>query len=493
MITTFATTLSAIDSSEKERLTLIDLVTDWQMENYPLDDNAPGITVRVREGSDDPVFRVTITHTQTGRPYAQTITTTVLTVANKLTFDLRIVATPTTVRVAPYVAQPLPPHVVRLLSQVLTSVQMEDANEYLSTRTKLVSTREQGEQVAALVFAPGRTLPVLVEFTDSASNQTPVLAELLGPLTGLVHQFRFTTRDALNGYVALTGEALVDIGHVVVHWASPQPPVVYRRTDIRQGHEHAFVRRLTTDIMEVASRALSAPRIPPPPRYDDDQIVETSRESRETSIEDEEQSMLIEQLEATVEDMQAALADADRIIAEQRSQIEQKGGQLDELILRNVSLEIQAGSTAQVRAVSSMKEALRLAQQHCPQLIFHERALESGENLEGPEPVSVLQDLVRLNEVARAWRAGEISGTSIGLACRQMGLDFAPRISDNARQKFEEDYVITWRGETVRAEAHLRRGRKVHLVRIHVYFDQDTQEVVVAYIGRHLRDKSSQS
>jgi hypothetical protein len=26
-----------------------------------------------------------------------------------------------------------------------------------------------------------------------------------------------------------------------------------------------------------------------------------------------------------------------------------------------------------------------------------------------------------------------------------------------------------------------------------VYFDQDTQEVVVAYIGRHLRDKHSQS
>ncbi len=219
----------------------------------------------------------------------------------------------------------------------------------------------------------------------------------------------------------------------------------------------------------------------------------TFEKNIDLSLKIDDQLLHIEQLEATVEDMQAALADADRIIAEQRVQIEQKGGQLDELILRNVSLEIQAGSTPQVRAVASMKEALRLAQDHCPHLVFHERALESGEHLEGPEPVSVLQDLVRLNEVARAWRAGEISGTSIVLACRQMGLDFAPRISDNARQKFEEDYLITWRGETVRAEAHLRRGRKAHLVRIHVYFDQETQEVVVAYIGRHLRDKSSQS
>jgi len=31
------------------------------------------------------------------------------------------------------------------------------------------------------------------------------------------------------------------------------------------------------------------------------------------------------------------------------------------------------------------------------------------------------------------------------------------------------------------------------LVRIHVYFDDETHEVVVAYIGRHLRDKASAS
>jgi hypothetical protein len=140
-----------------------------------------------------------------------------------------------------------------------------------------------------------------------------------------------------------------------------------------------------------------------------------------------------------------------------------------------------------------MTEALRLARLHCPFLVFHDRAIESGEGLEGPEPVSVLQDLVRLNEVARAWMSGEITGTSIKLACRQMGLDFVPAISVTARQKYEEDYLIDWRGRTVRAEAHLRRGRKTHLVRIHLYFDDETQQVVVAYIGRHLRDKGSAS
>lgn len=492
MITTYATTLTAVDFSEEDRIAVIDVLTDWQMANYPIDENVPGTTIRVREGSDDPVFRITVTQSAHGRPYAQTISATVIALENILTFDVRMISTPTTTRVAPVKLQPLPPHIVRLVHDVLTTVKMEDANEYLSTHTRVVTTEEDGARIGALVHAPRRALPVVVEIDDFDSPAAPIFPPVLGPLTGLVHLFRISSRAALNGYLSLAGGGLIGPGQVIVHWAGAVEPLVERRSDIRTGQEFSTVQRLVTAITEVAARTISAPRLPPPPRYEDEVIVDTQRSTTDDESRDE-QELHIEQLEATVEDMQAALADADRIISEQRQQIEQKGGQLDELILRNVSLEIQAGSTPTVRAVSSMKEALRLAQEHCPHLVFHERALESGEHLEGPEPVSVLQDLVRLNEVARAWRAGEISGTSIGLACRQMGLDFAPRISDNARQKFEEDYLITWRGETVRAEAHLRRGRKSHLVRIHVYFDQDTQEVVVAYIGRHLRDKHSQS
>ena len=491
MITTYATTLTAVDFTSHDRIALIDVLTDWQMANYPIDDNAPGTTIRVREGSDDPVFRITVTQSAHGRPYAQTISASVIALENILVFDLRIVSTPTTTRVAPVKLQPLPPHIVRLVHDVLATVRMEDANEYLSSHVRTVTSEEDGARVGALVHAPRRALPVVVEI-DNFDAPSPVFPPVLGPLTGLVHYFRITSRDAMNGYLSLAGGGLVGPGHIIIHWAGAVAPLIERHAEIRKGQEFSTVQRLATLITEVAARTISAPRLPPPPRYEEEAIVEQQRPSVDDEERDE-QELHIEQLEAAMEDMQAALADADRIIAEQRQQIEQKGGQLDELILRNVSLEIQAGSTPTVRAVSSMKEALRLAQEHCPHLVFHERAVESGEQLEGPEPVSVLQDLIRLNEVARAWRAGEISGTSISLACRQMGLDFAPRISDVARQKYEEDYVITWRGETVRAEAHLRRGRKVHLVRIHVYFDQDTQEVVVAYIGRHLRDKHSQS
>jgi PII-like signaling protein len=388
----------------------------------------------------------------------------------------------------------LPVRVAHLVKKVLTAVPSEDANRYITDAPSVVTTEMGGQEIAAFVLAPSRRLPVIVEVLDF-ERRTPLLIAMgAGPLVGLVHVVQITTAEALHGFLSLTGYALVGPGCIVVNWAGNTEPEIVHRRELPSASENRERARLLQLIIDTAARSIAAPRVPAPPRRDDDLIESTSREITVTNeTVDEDQAIHIEQLESTIDELEAALADADRRLAEQRAQLEQKGGQLDELILRNVSLEMQAGNTANTRAVASMTEALRLAREHCPFLVFHERAIESGEGLEGPEPVSVLQDLVRLNAVARAWMSGEITGTSIKLACRQMGLDFVPDISATARQKYEEDYLIDWRGKIVRAEAHLRRGKKSHLVRTHLYFDSETQQVVVAYIGRHLRDKGSSS
>jgi hypothetical protein len=246
--------------------------------------------------------------------------------------------------------------------------------------------------------------------------------------------------------------------------------------------------------------ALASPRVPPPPRddfedFEEDLDHDTTADAL-TSVPSElfaAQNATIDEYERNIVDLQAQIADADRMIGEQRTKLERKSGQVDQLILRNVDLETSAGTTAGIKAVASMKEALRLAQENFTFLTFHENSLESGEQLEGPEPIAVLQDLGRLNEVARAWMSKEISGTSFQLACRSVGLDYVAHVSDNSRQKFEQDYAITWQGRSVLAEAHIRRGKKAHLFRIHIYLDDNTQQVVVAYIGRHLRGKHSSS
>ena len=136
-----------------------------------------------------------------------------------------------------------------------------------------------------------------------------------------------------------------------------------------------------------------------------------------------------------------------------------------------------------------MADAMRIARERCHFLVFHDQVIRSAPELEGPEPQTVLRDLVRLDNVARAWSSNEISRTSFTVACRNAGLDYAPKVSETARQKYEEDYLVEWNGRTIRAEAHVKRGKKANLYRIHIHLDDDTRQVLVAYIGRHLRGK----
>ena len=104
----------------------------------------------------------------------------------------------------------------------------------------------------------------------------------------------------------------------------------------------------------------------------------------------------------------------------------------------------------------------------------------------------MLQDLMRLNIVARDWQSGQINNASIKVACRGLGLDFAPGVGDNAAQKFGSDYAFTWQGRTEFAIAHIRNGKGARMYRVHVFFDDALRQVVVAYVGRHLRGKRDQ-
>lgn len=496
MITTYAVSLTAEDCGERERIALIDLVSDWLVAQYPVDSRPAGLSVRVsREASDDPVFRVSITESSPRSTHVETLTVTVALLGTNLSFDMRTVSTPTTSKVVPYRTPPIPPkRLVQLVCDTMRAVTVYDANRRVVETSSRVDTAMGGQEVAAFLFAPERHLPVLVEIADTVTRRPPVLAIGTGPLSGLVHMFLLTNDDALRGFLEMSGHSIVNPGDIIIQWPGNSEPEIFHGREYPDSSIARERERLVRLIVDTAARSVASPRVPPPPRRELDLVEPPERTDTAEPEKHGDSAVYIEQLESQVDELEAALADADRIISDQRASLEQKRGEVDELVLQKVNLEIRAGSeSATVRAVSSMKEALRIARDRFQFLVFHERAVESGESLEGPEPVSVLQDLARLNEVARAWMSGEISGSSIKLACRQMGLDFAPDVSDNAKQKYEQDYVITWHGETVVAGAHLRRGRKTHLVRIHVYFDTERQQVVVAYIGRHLRDKGSAS
>jgi hypothetical protein len=497
VITTYAVSLSAPDSNEVQRIALVDLLTDWLMEYYPSDTRPAGTSVRVRERSDDPVFRITIN--ETTKESNNVLTATVALLDDVLIFDVRNVSIPTHDKVAPHEPPVISPSIVKMVRSAIERIPLEDANVRVRTSGRLLATEIEGQEIGALLHAPRRRLPVIVEIADF-ERDTPLLFHAgLGPLVGLAHLYTITTPAALAGFTEMSGLNFIDPGSVHVCWSGNVDPLRVAVKQLPTASREPALRHTAQSVMSTAALSLPVPRLPPPPRdteFDDTAPVVRHTNAGSTDewleiVADSERR--VEELESSVMELEASLASADRLLKEQRDALEEKGIQLDELVLRNVALEIQAGNTPGTVSIASVSEALRMAQNHCPFLTFHERAVESAASLQGPDPVLVLQDLVRLNEVARAWMAGEISDTSIVLACRRMGLDYVAKVSDTARQKFEEDYLIQWRGRPVLAEAHIRRGRKAHLVRIHVYFDRETHQVVIAYIGRHLRDKGSAS
>ena len=187
-------------------------------------------------------------------------------------------------------------------------------------------------------------------------------------------------------------------------------------------------------------------------------------------------------------ELEGALATADSIIDNQRRSLEDNKLLVDDLILQKVQYELSGtASQSPLAGVVTMADAMRLAQERCHFLVFHDNSLRTALALEGPDPQTVLRDLVRLDNVARKWASNEITSTSFTAACRNAGLDYAAKVSETARQKYGEDYTVEWDGRTVRAEAHVRRGRGTNLYRIHIHLDDDTRQVLVAYIGRHLR------
>jgi hypothetical protein len=334
---------------------------------------------------------------------------------------------------------------------------------------------------------------------DFERGTTPFFKDTVGPLVGLVHQYRVTTAEALEGFLQIFGGELIMPGTVAIAWAGKGDlGKTYLREMTPQNHD-AERARLWQLIINNAARSIAAPRVPPPPvQFDEDDYFDEPTSSSMVNVgtqvsSDADADALaaqVQSLESTVDGLEAAMADADRIITELRADLEKKGKINDVLVQRNVQLEMTAGNdTAVVKTVATVAEAVDRAQKLCEYLVFHERAIESSRNLQGPDPSTVLSDLLRFNDVARQWMSRNITDQSIKIACSQLGLDYAPNVGDTARQKFTTDYAINWRGKTVLAEAHLRRGRKTHLTRIHVYFDKETQQVVVAYIGRHLRGK----
>lgn len=103
----------------------------------------------------------------------------------------------------------------------------------------------------------------------------------------------------------------------------------------------------------------------------------------------------------------------------------------------------------------------------------------------------MLAALTTVDDLARAWREGELDGPFL-VAARAAGLPWRSDISKTARSQFRKDYVRTYGGEEVLLGSHLAWGNAPdNALRVYLYLDRTTRTIVVGHVGRHLRDTSN--
>jgi hypothetical protein len=123
------------------------------------------------------------------------------------------------------------------------------------------------------------------------------------------------------------------------------------------------------------------------------------------------------------------------------------------------------------------------------------RALESAATCPYRWPEKISDDLVLLDGIVERWkRTGRLPGGWLQ-AARDAGLNWADDVSPTAHTRYRDDYEITLEdGSRVMLGPHLKRGAATgpegHY-RCYLHIDDTARRVIVGYVGRHLRDRTS--
>ena len=490
------------------------LVTDWVEEEWPAEDRGAGVSIRF--DNDDPSrwWRLTIDRGLAGNAVATT-SITVATDRAATTFEARITLVPGGRRVVPAMPDvPLAP-VQRIVARILDGVAFHDANLRVLPSVRVVADNSGAQALAAFCEARGRVLPVLIETVPTRSTPLFELDRHTASLAGLAHMYRLEGDAARTAFHGMYGAEILLARGLTLVWPGGES-VQWGGTKLNQAGAASEVRTCIGRINFAAHGSLAplrAPRfqrrLPDAPPVDVPAkvtptpvaaapVAKTVAPPAPTLVEPgvpmvEYKAALDGWQDAynRIDELEQALAEADRTIDEKNQLLDNREGLVDQLVLQNTELAVRLGkSPTGLRAISAL-DAVKQAESICEHLTFHERAFDTAAQLEGIDANRLLEDLVRLNVVAGDWKSGRVTNASLTISCRSLGLNYASGISDNAENKYADDYAFTWRGRTEIAAAHIRNGRGSRLYRVHIFFDHEAHQVVVAYVGRHLRDKST--
>ena len=204
------------------------------------------------------------------------------------------------------------------------------------------------------------------------------------------------------------------------------------------------------------------------------------------------------------------------------AELEQVRAHRDELLARTEALEAEAerqrtaigelsallgtGGDAGDAAVepadeeepTSVLEAVRIARETLPHLIFTERAEESAADSPFRRPQEILDTLRKLDHLAELYADPGGFGRSLAQAAQDEGLTWRQGVSELARHRAPNEYTVTYDGHKLELGPHVAIGSGSgagFVARIYLHVADGSGDlprgIYVGHVGRHLPDSTT--
>ena len=456
------------------RQAAIDAVFRWLDEVHPQETRTNATPVNVRHSANDAIFRVDVLEQDTKQAAARGTTATLIVSKNELYFDLRCTLRPMKPAVLPRRTIERPEaRLNKLVLEIIKLFKVRDAEKIIDAQITIANDQMSGQSLAAFAEAPSRRLPIVIEVIvgKPAPITSTKTATLLAGIAHVAHVASHVADEAFNN---LYGARVIGASWITVIWPRGAAPENFHQQDDDELVNHliaASIASLATLVLAPPKkRANEQTRKAGTPAQSNSSTAQTQQETEELRRVNqellEENAGLLEN--ATLTDMLSA----------------QKTEERDRAYSQLATFLSMEDDKSYLDRVS---DAVAFAQKNLPNIIFHQRAISSANESHLMNGRRIYSNLVELNNLAARLQRGDFAPNVFNIYCNQQLSNFAASISGEAEHRYAQDYAIEWKGENVLAKPHIRCGD----ARIHFYHDTKTNEIVIAYVGRHLRDKST--
>ena len=472
MITTYG--FSIATANKDLRQAAIDAVFRWLEDVHPLEDRTNSTPVNIRHSPNDPIFRVDVLEQDSRQAAARGTTATLIVSKNELYFDLRRTLRPTKPALLPRRTIDKPePRLNQLVVEIVNLFKVRDAEKIIGAKVAVETDQIGGQSLSAFADAPSRRLPLVIETTvgkPSAITSANTALQLAG-IAHLAHVASHVAEEAFND---LYGARIISPSWITVVW--PRGAEV---ENFHQQDDDELVRQLiAASVGSLATLVLAPPK---KRAHEQSKKVATPAQSNTATAQTQQETEELRRVNQELLEENAGLLEnatlTDMLSAQKTEERDRAYSQLATFLLMENDKSY----------LDKVADAVTYAQKNLDNLVFHERAISSASESHLMNGRRVYSNLVELNNLAARLQRGDFAPNVFNIYCNQQLSNFAPSISDEAENRYAQDYAIDWKGANVMAKAHIRCGD----ARIHFYHDAKTNEIIVAYVGRHLRDKST--